>query len=356
MLLVLVTSSVFSMAQNTYYDYVPMARTGAKWVYGAVLEGVPVNGVLQRVVALRSVEVREDTTIQTADAIINGNTSKSHYKKVYQRVEPSPIDGWQESEMLIGFAKEKGDKWVGRSQTSFIHTAEYLSNTIGSGFGTPRYYELPSTAYTLLVIDKTVKPEIVNGRSFNDEWRYIPYFNVGEVDSIWINGRYRLRWRSESDKNKPENEIIFPQLIEGVGYVNVLPYRPRTVYPSYLYNLSTYWGEFTGQAPVPTPFSPTARTGYQEMTQDPYCGYGSRVRYVSLLYTEYNGVREYQSPAYYQWIENGWMDEVTAAEKIEVDKTSAKENRWYNLQGQAFEEKPTASGVYIHNGEKVVIK
>ena len=39
----------------------------------------------------------------------------------------------------------------------------------------------------------------------------------------------------------------------------------------------------------------------------------------------------------------------------EVKTTTVDDNRWYNLQGQAFDA-PTDAGVYIHNGKKVVVK
>lgn len=51
-----------------------------------------------------------------------------------------------------------------------------------------------------------------------------------------------------------------------------------------------------------------------------------------------------------------WYREDIWTSVEEVKATSLTDNKWYNLQGQAFDEKPTTSGVYIHNGEKVVIK
>ena len=40
----------------------------------------------------------------------------------------------------------------------------------------------------------------------------------------------------------------------------------------------------------------------------------------------------------------------------EVKANNAESNIWFDLQGRAYNQKPAAAGLYIHNGKKVIIK
>lgn len=47
---------------------------------------------------------------------------------------------------------------------------------------------------------------------------------------------------------------------------------------------------------------------------------------------------------------------ISPSTAIETISTTAASNTWYNLQGQKFNGKPAAPGIYINGGKKVVVK
>ena len=49
-------------------------------------------------------------------------------------------------------------------------------------------------------------------------------------------------------------------------------------------------------------------------------------------------------------------DGATAIQKVTVETSANTDNAWYSLSGVRLDIKPTAKGVYIHQGRKVVVK
>ena len=47
---------------------------------------------------------------------------------------------------------------------------------------------------------------------------------------------------------------------------------------------------------------------------------------------------------------------VTAIDAITVNKPVQNDNSWYTIDGQRLNGEPTQRGIYIHNGQKFVVK
>ena len=58
-----------------------------------------------------------------------------------------------------------------------------------------------------------------------------------------------------------------------------------------------------------------------------------------------------------KWLtEDKSTDDPTGISEITASKPAAISNEWYTLEGLRLDKAPTAKGIYIQNGRKVVIK
>ena len=309
-------------------EYVPLVREGVKWVYYL---GMRKSGDMTTQWRPLTIEFKGDTTL-------NGFSFPSSldktFKKCYMTIDPEykevlPLVSDENGTFLAALMREN-DKRV-----FAIYTENYMNAFIPrpvmhsyvTGLATGAHYG-PIDPDDINAIDGAKLNEMWMIYDFNDPDSFIKHVSYSfnndiyyysnkcavELESVMVNGTLRKRYGFESEKEGDYGPSYFPEWVEGVGW-SFLTAEPR---------FSTFV----------SPFGDLYRSG---------------VMYTKFSHVEEDGKDIFKGPFFDEFNEPDDIND------IPVDTSINGDPNYYNLMGQPVAD-PTQPGIYIHQGQKLVVK